>query len=231
MLHVLPTPRATLIVAAGLTISALTACSSPTYPSMASANASTAAIASASTDSAATTAPAQTPLGNKPINTVPATITFADRSGDAITSNGSSYAAEILSGSTLEFACCAGQVVNYNFSAVISGPGPTGTLSDPSGFFVNNVGSMAIGSTMLAKAYFKTSIGQINFDSAADGQTNSVFVTRVDANTWTVDTSAGDIGVLVQNATMPDPNNPHKTITVTSKTYYHLTFKATGVLQ
>jgi hypothetical protein len=53
----------------------------------------------------------------------------------------------------------------------------------------------------------------------------------VDANTWTVDTSAGDIGVLVQNATMPDPNNPHKTITVTSKTYYHLTFKATGVLQ
>lgn len=223
------------LIAAAITAAAMAACSSPTNPSMLPANAATVATAG-STDAAPTTALAQTPLGNKPANnkpsnTVPAVITIADRPGDAITSNGSTYAAEILSGSTLEFACCAGQVVNYNFSGVISGTGPTGTLSDPSGFFVNNVGSMAIGSTMLAKAYFKTSIGQINFDSNLDAQSNSVSVTRVDARTWVVDTSAGDVGFLVQTTTMPDPNNPHKTITVTSKTFYHLPFRLTGATQ
>jgi hypothetical protein len=205
-----------LTVAAALAALAVAACDSQ-GPASSPVSPSAAVSASATQDKKGTT--------------TPATITFADRSGDAITSNGSAYAAELLSGSTLEFACCTGQVVNYNFAALISGTGPTGTLSDASGFFVNNVGSMAIGTTMLTRAYFKTSIGQINFDASTDGQTNSVFVTRVDAHTWTIDTSAGDVGVLVQTTTIQDPNNPHKTITVTSKTYYHLPFKATGVTQ
>lgn len=165
----------------------------------------------------------------KPATTTPATITFGNQAGDAITGAGT-YAAELLSGS-LEFTCCVGQTVNYNFNGLISGPGPTGTQSLASDVRVLNVGSMAIGSTLLTRAIFKTSLGEINFDSSADVQTNSAFVTRVSANTWTVDTSAGDVGVLVQSQTVPDPNHPHKTIIVTSKTYYHLPFRLTGISQ
>jgi hypothetical protein len=177
-----------------------------------------------------TSATASASKQGKPVTTVPATITLADRVGDAITSNGSAYAAEML-GDTLEFTCCTGQIVNYDLSNVISGTGPTGTLSDPSGFFVTNVGSMAIGSTQLARAYFKTSVGSFTFDASMDAQSNSVSVTRVDANTWVVDTSAGDIAFLPHTETVPDPHNPHKTITVTTKTYYHLPFRLTGVTQ
>jgi hypothetical protein len=161
---------------------------------------------------------------------VAATITLADRAGDAITSNGGPYTAEMLSG-TLEFTCCVGQIVNYNLNNIISGTGPTGTLADPSGFFVLNVGSMAIGSTITTRAYFKTSQGSFTFDTAMDAQSNSVSVTRVDAHTWTVDTSAGDIAFLPHTETIPDPNHPHKTITVTTKSYYHLPFSLTGITQ
>src|SRR5947207_3133944 len=88
--------KASAMLAAAFAAVAMSACSSMTNPTAPTALASSAAT---SDKSGAVT---------------PATITFADRAGDAITSNGSPYAAQLLSGSSLGFACCTGQIVNYN---------------------------------------------------------------------------------------------------------------------
>ena len=173
----------------------------------------------------------------KPGSVTLATMTFADAGGDAITSDGlGAYPAyngtsgcELLSNNQL--TCIlqgSSRSINYNLNGVISGSGPTGTLNDQTNFSVNGVGSLPIGGTMLAQALFHTTIGQFNFDTGGDANTSSVFVTRVDAHTWTVNTSAGDVANLVH--TIPDPNNPHKTISVVWG-YYHLPFGFTAVTQ
>ena len=166
-----------------------------------------------------------------------ATMTFGDQPGDAISSDGQgaypSYhgttGCELLSGSAL--VCIlqgSGRSLNYDLNGIISGTGPTGTLNDQSNFSVSDVGTLPIGSSMLARALFHTAIGQFNFNAAGDASTNYVFVTRVDAHTWTVDTTAGDVANLVHP--IPDPKNPRKTITVVWG-HYHLPFHFTAVTQ
>lgn len=169
-------------------------------------------------------------------SSIPANMTFRDAAGDAITSDGGgaypSYngtvGCELLGGSLTCILSGSGRSLNYNLNAIISGSGPTGALNDQSNFTVNNVGSLAVGSTTTAQALFHTAIGQFNFNPAGDATTSAVFVTRVSTNTWTVDTSAGDVANLVHTA--PDPHNPHKTISVVWG-YYHLPFSFTAVTQ
>lgn len=193
------------------------ACSSPTKPEGLAAN--------ALTSSATVAAHGQ----GKP-STLVATITFADQAGDAITSDGSSYPnGQLLSGGQMGLLLRGTtRRLNFNLNGIISGGGPTGTLTDDTNVSVNDVASIPIGSTQPRRAIFNTAVGQFNFDTAADSATNSAMVTHVDATTWSVETGAGDIAVLVR--TGPDPNNPHKTITVVAG-YYHLPFKFTGVTQ
>lgn len=208
---------ASLGASAALVAFVITACSSPAPTSALSPS-----VVGSSTAS-------------KPGTVTPATMTFADAAGDAITSDGSgayptyngTTGCELLSGSLTCILQGSSRSLNYNLNGLISGSGPTGTLSDHTNFAVNGVGSLAIGSSTTAQGLFHTANGQFNFHSAGDSNTDNVFVTRVDAHTWAVSTSAGDIANLVQ--TVPDPNNPHKTITVVS--YYHLPFGFTAVTQ
>jgi hypothetical protein len=168
----------------------------------------------------------------KPAYYLSALVTFGDRSGDAIVSDGlgaypaydGSTGCELLSGNLGCILQGTSRSLNYSLSGVISGSGPTGTLNDYSNFTVNGVGNLAISATMTAQALFHTAIGQFNFNTSGDANTSNVLVTRVDAHTWTVDTSAGDVANLVQ----PDPNRRNRTVTVG---YYHLPFKFTGVTQ
>jgi len=204
--------------AAALIAILVASCSSPAKPSVGPTSAATGLLAQ-----------------GKPQNTA-ATLTFADRPGDAITSDGTSYSdgvggviSQLLSGGQLGMQLRGTpRRLNFNLDGIISGSGPTGTLSDDTNVVANDVTSIAIGSSQPRRAIFNTSVGQFNFDTAADSQTNSAVVTHVDATTWTVETSGGDVAVLVQ--TVPDPHNPRKTITVTAG-YYHLPFKFTGVTQ
>ncbi len=203
------------VTAVGVAVLAV-ACSSPTKPEGLATNALTSSATAAA-------------HGQGKPSTLVATITFADGAGDAITSDGGNYPnGQLLSGGQLGLLLRGTtRRLNFNLSGIISGSGPTGALTDDTNLSVNDVASIPIGSTQPRRAIFSTSVGQFNFDTAVDSATNSAMVTHVDPTTWSVETSAGDIAVLVQ--TVPDPNNPHKTTTV--ETYYHLAFKFTGVTQ
>jgi hypothetical protein len=203
-----------------------------------SALVATTLAACSSMDSSPTSPPGPVAAGSgnaKPVYYTPATATLADRTGDAVTSDGAgayppyngTVGCELLNDNLGCIMRGTSRNLNYDLSGRISGTGPTGTLVDASNFGVNGVGSMAIGSSVLATASFNTSVGQFNFNTPGDPQTSQVLVTRVDAHTWTVEASATDVCNLPQS--VPDPNNPHKTITV--KSYYHLPFRYTFVTQ
>ena len=215
------TRTVSLLVVALATLMPLAGCDTATSPSAAVAG------------GGITSLEASSPQGQgKPTNT-PASLTLADRVGDAITSDGGgTYSdgvggvlCQLLSGGQLSLNLeNAARNLNFDLNGRISGSGPTGTLSDHTKVAVSDIAGMAVGSSKLTRGIFNTSVGQFNFDSAADSLTNSVSVTRISATTWTVETGAGDVAVLVR----PDPNKPNKSVKVG---YYHLPFKLTGVTQ
>ena len=166
------------------------------------------------------------PQGNKRVYWVPAEVTFADRAGDAITSDGGGayVTAQLFTLSTQDLSLnLSGEPrsINFDLNGLISGTGaPTGTLADQAKMNIVNIGSMGLGATKITRAIFNTVTGQFNFDQAADAQTFSVSVTRVDQQSWTVSTDGGDAAVLVR------AGKANKTIKVG---YYHLPFQLTVV--
>jgi len=165
------------------------------------------------------------PQGHK-VYWVPAEVTFADGAGDAITSDGGGtyLGAQLftLSNQDLALNLSGGtRSLNFDLNGLISGDGaPTGTLADQAKMNIVNIGGMGIGATKMTRAIFNTVTGQVNFDQAADAQTVSVSVTRVDQQTWTVSTDGGDTAVLVRAA---------KANKTTKVGYYHLPFHLTVV--
>lgn len=180
-------------------------------------------------------AAAPSSLAAQKVTRTPASITFADRTGqDRITSDGDGPYTDGADGVSCVLFSSTGdanldttasknplRTMDFDLSQRISGSGPTNTFLSSGTLDVQALSQMHVGDSKLTGAVFTTSIGQLHF-RAADGGTD-VTVTRLDAHTWTVTTDdlyslgAGDVAVLIQIT----KNKASKTGT------YHLPFEVT----
>jgi hypothetical protein len=170
----------------------------------------------------------------------PADLTFADRSGDAITSDGlgayvhsdgGGYESAFHS-STGDFVLRGsdgGRIVNVDFTNRLTGSGPVGAVADDRPFIrVAAIRDLQVGASQSAVAVFSSlpggqTPGKFWFNPNKHGDSIRVAVVRNDTCTWTVTADPGvDVAALEQSA------KGNKTTVVGT---YAMPFQMTIVLQ
>ncbi len=166
---------------------------------------------------------------------LPCSVTLADRAGDAIRSDGGGSYVDGIDGIdctvfegasgdvTFNFTATGKRAVrslHFDYTAKISGSGPTGVLNDHSvNSSVQTIDLMGIGATELHTGGFTTSVGRFAFNPSNWPGSTPLSVTRTSASEWivTADSGVNDVAVLSQSAKKGNVDVGH----------YHMPFQMT----
>jgi hypothetical protein len=164
----------------------------------------------------------------------PAEVTFADRAGDAFTSDGggtyynsSSLEVGFWSKSRDLVLRGSGRALNIDYTNLISGSGPTGTTVETSIFMnIHQILDMAPGTTRSTIGVFRTSVGPsvswFRFNAPAYPDATLVHVDRALDGTWTV---TADASTSTDRAALTQTKGNRETLMA----YYSMPFQLSVV--